>query len=165
MELKFKKLNENAITPTRSHNTDAGLDFYTIGFDTVVNEAREMLLVYHTGIAVEIPEGYVGLLFSRSSVFKKSLIQSNCVGVIDAGYRGELMVTFRTTTTSVPEIYKQGDKCFQLVIVPIPTIELIEAEELNDSERGVGGFGSTGDNVNSGEVGDVSDTEQETKID
>lgn len=133
--------------PTRAHATDAGLDLTTVGFTTVANEARELMIVYHTDLAVEIPEGHVGLLFSRSSVYKKSLAQSNCVGVIDSGYRGEIMIVFRTTTTSIPEIYKEGDKICQLVIVPIPTVEVVEAEELSESDRGDKGYGSSDNEV------------------
>lgn len=148
MELKFKKLSDKAVAPVRAHKTDAGLDLTTIGFTTTVNEAKELMLVYHTDIAVEIPEGYVGLLFPRSSIYKKSLMQTNCVGVIDSGYRGEIMVVYKTTTNSVPEIYKAGERFCQLVIVPVPQFDPIEVEELSESDRGEGGFGSTGNEEN-----------------
>lgn len=161
MELKFKKLNEKAVIPAKAHASDAGLDLTTIGFTTTVNEARELMLVYHTGLAVEIPEGHMGLLFPRSSIYKKSLIQSNCVGVIDSGYRGEIMVVYKTTTNSVPEIYKEGERFCQLVIVPIPQVEPVEAEELSSSDRAEGGFGSTDNNVESSkESSDVQEQSQ-----
>jgi dUTP pyrophosphatase len=143
MQLKFKKLSEDAVLPVKAHDTDAGLDLTATGITTQINECGQLMLVYHTGLAVEIPDGYVGLLFPRSSVYKKSLAQTNSVGVIDAGYRGEIMAVFKTTTDVVPAVYKQGDRFAQLVIVPIPEIEVVEAEELSDSDRGEGGYGST----------------------
>lgn len=84
MEIKFKKLNEKAVAPIRQHSTDAGFDLTCVGVSTVRNECGQILLVYHTGLAIEIPEGYVGLIFPRSSIYKKSLAMSNSVGVLDA---------------------------------------------------------------------------------
>ena len=84
MELKFKKLNEKAVLPSRSHVTDAGLDLTTYGFTQEVDASGKLVLVYHTGLAVEIPEGYMGLLFMRSSVANKSLTLTNAVGVVDS---------------------------------------------------------------------------------
>lgn len=143
MELKFKKLSDKAVLPIRAHKGDAGLDLSCTSIQTALNECGQMLLIYHTDLAVEIPEGYVGLLFPRSSIYKKSLIQSNCVGVIDSGYRGEIMAIFRSTTDVVPAIYKEGERFCQLVIVPIPEVEIVEATELSGSDRGDNGFGST----------------------
>lgn len=144
MELKFKRLKDRAVLPIRAHKSDAGLDLTCTDVTTALNEANQLMLVYHTDLAVEIPEGYVGLLFPRSSIWKKTLMQTNAVGVIDAGYRGELMVTMRSTTDVVPAVYKPGERFAQLVIVPIPDITVVEATELEESERGEGGFGSTG---------------------
>lgn len=143
MQLKFKKLSENAVLPVKAHATDAGLDLTATSITTQINECGQLMLVYHTGLAVEIPEGYVGLLFPRSSIYKKSLAQTNSVGVIDAGYRGEIMAVFKTTTDVVPAVYKAGDRFAQLVIVPIPELEVVEAEELSESDRGTDGYGST----------------------
>ena len=84
MEIKFKKLSEAAVLPVRAHKSDAGLDLTCTKIESGVNDAREMLLVYHTDLAVEIPEGYVGLIFPRSSIYTKSISQTNAVGVIDA---------------------------------------------------------------------------------
>lgn len=84
MEIKFKKLTEKAVAPSKSYATDAGFDLTCAAITTVRNNCNQIMLVYHSGIAVEIPEGYVGLLFPRSSVYQTSLIPSNCVGVIDA---------------------------------------------------------------------------------
>lgn len=144
MEIKFKKFDEKAIAPARQHSTDAGFDLTCIGVSTVRNECGQVLLVYHTGIAVEIPEGYVGLIFPRSSIYKKSLEQTNAVGIVDSGYVGEVIVVMRNTTDVVPAIYKEGDRFAQLVIVKLPEVEgFVEAEELSASDRGVNGFGST----------------------
>ena len=143
MQLKFKKLSEKATLPVRAHKSDAGLDLTTIGISSVINECGQVMLVYHTGLAVEIPEGYVGLLFPRSSIYKKSLMATNSVGVIDSGYRGEIMMVLKVTTDVVPAIYKEGDRFAQLVIVPIPEIEAVEAEELSESDRGTDSYGST----------------------
>lgn len=144
MEIKFKKFDEKAIAPARQHSTDAGFDLTCIGVSTVRNECGQILLVYHTGIAVEIPEGYVGLIFPRSSIYKKSLEQTNAVGIVDSGYVGEVIVVMRNTTDVVPAIYKEGDRFAQLVIVKLPEVEgFVEAEELSASDRGVNGFGST----------------------
>lgn len=157
MEIKFKKLTEKAVAPSRAYTTDAGFDLTCAAVTTVRNECGQVLLVYHSGIAVEIPEGYVGMLFPRSSVYKKSLMQSNCVGIIDAGYRGEVIAVMRNTTDVVPAIYKEGDRFAQLVIVKLPEIDsFVESDELSETERNVGGFGSTdpqseNENTNSNE--------------
>lgn len=144
MEIKFKKLNEKAVAPAKQHASDAGFDLTCVDITTVRNECGQILLVYHTGIAVEIPEGYVGLIFPRSSIYKKSLEQANAVAVIDSGYRGEVIVVMRNTTDVVPAIYKEGDRFAQLVIVKLPEVEgFVEAEELSASDRGINGFGST----------------------
>ena len=140
MKVKFKKLVPNATTPSYAKDGDAGLDLTALSV-AVKNDYNE----YGTGIAVEIPKGYVGLLFPRSSVTKKTLMLKNSIGVIDSGYRGEIMLRFHVTSSNyLPDmLYKSGDKVGQLLIIPIPTIELEEVEELSDSERGEGGFGST----------------------
>lgn len=143
MNIKVKKLNEKAVLPVKANVTDAGLDLTCIDITTEVGEDAVMSLVYHTGIALEIPEGYVGLLFQRSSVSKKSLSLTNAVGVIDAGYRGEIMAKFKVNTTSIPAIYKPGERFAQLIIMPIPQVEMQWSEELTESERGEGGYGSS----------------------
>lgn len=144
MELKFKKLDDKATMPIRAHKGDAGLDLTCTKIVPVRNTCNQLLLEYHTGLAVEIPEGYMGLLFPRSSVFKTSLIQSNCVGVIDSGYRGEIKAIFRNTTDVIPAVFQEGERFCQLVIVPIPEITVVEAPELSESDRGENGYGSTG---------------------
>ena len=160
MELKFKRLNDKAIMPIRAHKGDAGLDLTCTEIVPVRNACNQLLLEYHTGLAVEIPEGYTGLLFPRSSVFKTSLIQSNCVGVIDSGYRGEIKAIFRNTTDVITAVFQEGDRFCQLVIVPIPNIEVVEASELSESDRGENGYGSTGkDNISAEQPADDGQTE------
>ena len=148
MELRIKKLAENAVLPMRAHTSDAGFDLTCTRITTTINECGQLMLVYHTDIAMEIPEGYVGLLFPRSSIYKKSLRQTNSVGVIDSSYRGEVQVVMATTTDVLPAVYKEGERFCQLVIVKLPDIEIAEAEELSTSDRGEDGFGSTGTDIN-----------------
>ena len=147
MQLKIKKLSDKAVMPVRAHLTDAGFDLTATSITTDINECGQLMLVYHTDIAIEIPEGHVGLLFPRSSIYKKSLAQTNSVGVIDSGYRGEIMVIFKTTTDVIPAVYKEGERFAQLVIVPIPTLDLVEVETLSEGDRDTDGFGSTGDTI------------------
>jgi dUTP pyrophosphatase len=101
-------------------------------------------ITYGLGVALEIPEGFVGLVFPRSSIRKYELALSNSVGVIDSGYRGELQATFKKTNGLDSLSYKVGDRVVQIMIIPHPTIEFEEVNELNNTERGEGGFGSTG---------------------
>lgn len=141
--IKVKKLNENAVIPSKANITDAGLDLTCVDISTEVGEDAVVSFVYHTGLALEIPEGYMGLIFPRSSIAKKSLLMTNCVGVIDAGYRGEIMAKMKVNTTSIPSIYRPTEKFAQLVIMPIPEVTLELTEELAASDRGEGGYGSS----------------------
>lgn len=143
MKLKFKKLSEKAVIPTRAHDDDAGFDLTATEISTQINKCGQLVMVYHSGIAVEIPNGYVGLLFERSSVYETSLILSNCVGVIDSGYRGEIQAVFRNTTDVIPNVYNVGERFAQLVVMKLPEIEFVESDKLSASSRGDGGFGST----------------------
>lgn len=138
MRLCFRKLSPSAKTPTRGYRTDAGLDLYADSIKLVNGTYR-----YGTGIAVRVPDGYVGLCFMRSSVREMDLMLANAVGVIDAGYIGEIVFSYRATMQESPRIYSRGDKVGQLVIVPIPEIELIEFDMLDETERGTNGHGST----------------------
>lgn len=147
MELKFKRLKDSAILPIKSTEGAAGLDLTCTDITTTFNEVGQLLLVYHTDLAVEIPKGYCGLLIPRSSICKKSLWLTDNVGVIDSDYRGEIMAVMKPTTDSVPSIYKQGERFCQLVIVPIPDITIVEASELSETGRGEDGYGSTGNEV------------------
>lgn len=144
MKVKIKKLNENARIPKYAHSDDAGMDLTATSkwYDQWSN------VCYGTGIAVEIPKGYVGLLFPRSSNSKKLLLQSNSVGIIDSGYRGEIMVKFKRNSPYYKfdgdAEYQVGDRIGQLIIMPYPQVEFEEVEELNDSDRGDGSYGSSG---------------------
>lgn len=143
MQIRVKRLNKEAIIPKYSLDGDAALDLTAIN-RTYDNSTKSF--VFHTGLAVEIPQGHVGLLFPRSSVSKTPLTLANSVGVIDSNYRGEIKVVFKCQNiyTDSYGIYNVGDRVAQLMIVPIPAVELIETEELSDSNRGVDGFGSSG---------------------
>lgn len=140
IKIKVKKLHENAIIPSYSKEGDAGMDL------TITREIENTTfqVSYGFGIAMEIPKGYVGLVFPRSSVRNQDLILSNCVGVVDSGYRGELQATFKKTQGLDSIKYKVGERGAQIIIIPYPQIEMVESDELSDTERGSGGFGSTG---------------------
>lgn len=138
MKVKVKKLVENAVIPHYAKEGDAGLDLTATSV-----EVKGDKVTYGCGLAFEIPKGYVGLLFPRSSNAQKDLLQTNSVGVIDSGYRGEVTAVFKVTKY-FGEAYRVGERFAQLVILPYPEIELEEAEELSVTERGTGGYGSTG---------------------
>lgn len=159
MKVKIKRLNDKAVIPVKAHVTDAGFDLVATS-RTVDPDGN---IVYGTGLAFEIPEGHVGYIFPRSSISKKNIILTNAVGVIDAGYRGEVTFKFKANTQvglyKSPEneyffhksiafldgkIYEVGDRIGQLIIMPIPDIELEEVDELSTTDRGTGGYGSTG---------------------
>ena len=139
MKVKIKKLHTSATIPTYAKEGDAGLD---LTITTIKDETYQV--TYGFGIAVEIPKGYVGLVFPRSSIKKTELMLSNSVGVIDSGYRGEIQATFKKLAGSVSHKYFVGDRAVQLIIIPYPSIEFEEVKELSETERGNGGFGSTG---------------------
>jgi len=144
-EVKVKKLNENAVIPKYAKDGDAGMDL--VATSIISNTTFDV--TYGTGIAMEIPKGYVGLVFPRSSIRKTDLSLTNCVGVIDSGYRGEIQATFKKVfgknDIRIDEMdYKVGDRIAQIMIIPYPSVTFIESDELSDSERGEGGFGSTG---------------------
>ena len=162
MTIKFKRLSENAVAPVKAHATDAGFDLTCTNITTEINECGQLILVYHTGIAVEIPEGYFGLFVPRSSVSKKSLMLTNGVGIIDSDYRGEIMGKFRSTTDVVPAVYKEGERFAQLLILPIPDVQFEESDTLSETERGENGYGST-DNIN--ESADAPLEQQDSVID
>jgi dUTP pyrophosphatase len=143
MQVRIKKLNPNAVIPTYAKAGDAGMDLVAT---SIISETITDV-TYGMGIALEIPYGFVGLIFPRSSVRKYDLALTNCVGVIDSGYRGELQATFKKTNWlkgHESEKYQIGDRIAQIMIIPHPPIEFVEAEELSNTERGEGGFGSTG---------------------
>lgn len=139
IKLKIKKLHPDAVIPCYAKAGDAGMDLIAISEEW---NKDSTMVTYDTGLSLEIPEGYVGLLFPRSSVSKTTLNLANSVGVIDSGYRGSLMLKFRYLEEG--DVYDIGDRVAQLVIMKLPFVEIIEVAELSSSERGEGGFGSTG---------------------
>ena len=143
MEVRIKRLTPNAIIPTYAKEGDAGMDLVAT---SIISETTTDV-TYGTGLAMEIRDGFVGLVFPRSSIRKYDLALTNCVGVIDSGYRGEIQATFKKTNWlkgNESEKYQIGDRIAQIIIIPHPQIEFYEVDELSDSERGEGGFGSTG---------------------
>ncbi len=143
MKVNFKKLNENATVPTYGTEYSAGADLYSLPGENITVEPRGTVLV-HTGIAMEIPEGYCGLIFARSGLAtKRGLAPANKVGVIDADYRGEIMVALHNHSDA-PVTVEGGERVAQLAIVPFLKAEFTEVSELSDTLRGEGGFGSTG---------------------
>lgn len=145
MDIKVRKIVPEAVLPRRAHDSDAGFDLVAVSC-----KVEDGMYVYGTGLAFEIPEGYVGLVFPRSSIAKKDLILSNSVGVIDSGYRGEVMAKFhqarRMFEMSSDEFpaYRIGERIAQIVFMKLPDVGLMEADELSPSERGTGGYGSSG---------------------
>jgi dUTP pyrophosphatase len=140
MKVNIKKLHDNAVIPKYAKYGDAGLDLIA----TEIISKEPFQITYGTGLAMEIPDGYVGLVFPRSSIRKYDLSLTNCVGVIDSGYRGELQATFRRHKGVASKDYEVGDKIAQIIIIPYPHIQFNEVKELSDTERGTEGFGSTG---------------------
>ena len=141
MIVKIKKLHENAVIPAYAKPGDAGLDLTATS--VVTDEYGNV--VYGTGLAIEIPFGYAGLLFPRSSNSKTDLYLTNHVGVVDSGYRGEIMFKYRPLDGILnSKIYQVGERVGQIVILPYPAVSFEEVEQLSDTERGNGGYGSTG---------------------
>ena len=143
MRVRVKKLHPDAIIPKYAKAGDAGMDIHTIARGEADKYGN---MVYKTGLAFEIPEGHVGLIYPRSSVSKTPHSLRNHVGVIDSGYRGEIIFKFGWVESSSfeTEVYDKGDRIGQIMIMPYPKVEFVEADELSDTERGSGGFGSTG---------------------
>lgn len=135
MNIKIKKLNSNAVTPSYAHDDDSCMDIYA----TTITENGKFI-EYGTGLSFEIPINHTMLIFPRSSISNKDLILANHVGVIDSGYRGEIKMRFRKIGN---EIYQVGEKIGQMMVLPIPKINFTETEELSQTGRSDGGFGST----------------------
>lgn len=157
INIRIKKLTDNAVIPSKAHPSDAGFDL--VATSRSIDEFGNV--VYGTGLAMEIPEGYAGFIFPRSSICKKDLALSNSVGIVDSGYRGEIMCKFRpvwktagmssihkhkTIIDGNPlcDIYAVGDRIAQLIVMPYPGTAFTETDTLSDSDRGAGGYGSTG---------------------
>ena len=143
IKVNFKKLNEEAIAPTYGTEFAAGADLYACEGTEVTIEAGETKLI-HTGLSLEIPEGYAGLIYARSGIAtKRGLAPANKVGVIDSDYRGEIMVSLHNHS-NFSQIIADKERVAQLVITPFLKVEYTETDELSDTVRGDGGFGSTG---------------------
>jgi len=151
MIIKFKRLVPEAKEPYKVNDVDAGFDLYATSY-----QEFDGYIEYHTGIAFEIPDGYVGLVFPRSSITKYDLMLKNSVGVIDSSYRGEIICRFyQLDSNNAYRVnmglvqfgnnkYAIGERIAQIVFVEIPKIKLVESDELSETNRGNGGFGSTG---------------------
>jgi dUTP pyrophosphatase len=137
MKVKIKKLHPDAIIPRYAHPGDAGMDVYALSA-----EVNDKYVEYKTGLSFELPEGYVMLIFPRSSITNKDLIMKNCVGVLDSGFRGELKLRFKKEGE---DIYQVGEKIGQLLILSYPGVEFQETDKLSETSRGEGSFGSTGE--------------------
>lgn len=142
MKVRFKKLVEGAVAPYQATPGSAGWDLTATSGMLIQGKKA----IYGTGLSVEIPKGYVGLLFPRSSIHNKTIRLSNSVGVIDSDYRGEIKAIFDQIDLFPRSavLYQPGERICQLIILPVPTIEWEESEELTHTERGEGGYGSTG---------------------
>lgn len=150
MNIKIKKVHPNAVLPTYAKDGDAGMDLTATSkyFDEYGN------ICYGVGLAFEIPKGYVGLIFPRSSICKNQLLLSNAVGVVDSGYRGEVSVRFKPSLAldndryaaheRIYPVYNIGERVAQIIIMPHPQIKFELVEELSQTERGEGGYGSSG---------------------
>ena len=141
IRIKFKKLHPLAVAPTQGTPGSAGFDLTAVSRNF---DADHSVWGYGTGLAVEIPAGYVGLVFPRSSIYRTGDILSNGVGVIDSDYRGEIRLKFYAVDHLFDCPYEVGCRIGQLVIVPIPKVEYVEADVLTETARGAGGYGSTG---------------------
>jgi dUTP pyrophosphatase len=140
LHVKLKKLHPLADIPKYAKHGDAGMDITCVSM-----EENELYIEYRTGISIELPENHVGLIYPRSSLSNYHLVLANHVGVVDSGYRGEIRFRFKKTQDGPnAKYYKVGDKIGQIIVVPYPLIKFVEVEELDETERGAGGFGSSG---------------------
>ena len=142
INVNFKKLDKNAIAPAYATEFAAGADLYSLDESVTIEPGRTVMV--HTGLALEIPEGLVGLIYARSGLAcKKGVAPANKVGVIDSDYRGEVIVAIHNDSLYMQEI-APGERIAQLVIMPYLPVEFEEVDDLTDTQRGKGGFGSTG---------------------
>ena len=145
LPIKVKKLVPEAVIPFYAKPGDAGMDITCTSFEY---DKEHDCYMYHSGLAFELPKGYVMLIFPRSSNRKTDYYLCNHVGVLDSGYRGELMFAYKNRTDDRLNYqkppYQVGDRIGQIIILPYPIVQMIESDSLEESERGTGGFGSTG---------------------
>ena len=143
MKIKVKKLTETAVMPTRGSSEAAGYDLYADLAEPAVIPPHETRMI-ETGLAMEIPKGYFGAIFARSGLaLKESLRPANCVGVVDSDYRGPFMIAVHNDGET-ERVITHGTRIAQMVVIPYLSVDFEEAEELDETERGAGGFGSTG---------------------
>lgn len=141
MKVKIKKLNSLACAPSRANKHDAGFDLTATSVEYPLGSTSSFVEVC-TGVSLEIPSGYVGLVFPRSSISKTKHFLRNSVGVIDSGYRGEVKLRFSVDDSITS--YQIGDRVGQIVFVKLPVVEIVESDDLSGSDRKEGGFGSSG---------------------
>ena len=143
MEIKIKKIRQDAMLPKRGSEFSAGVNLYACADETVMIPPGETAFI-PIGISAEIPEGYAGFIFARSGLAsKEGLAPANKVGVVDSDYRGEFYIALHNHSASVKQVRK-GDRIAQMIVMPVVMADYIECDELSDTERGAGGFGSTG---------------------
>ena len=143
MKIQIKKLNENATIPTRGSDRAAGYDLYACLENEVVIGAGETVKI-GTGLSIAVPDGYFGAIFARSGLAaKEGLRPANCVGVADSDYRGEYIVALHNDS-AVSRVVTPGERIAQLVVMPYLSVEFDEVDALDETERGAGGFGSSG---------------------
>lgn len=143
MKVNLKKLNQNAKLPTRGSQYAAGYDLYAC-LDKEINVPSGETVLVPTGLSIAVPIGYAGFIYARSGLAtKQGLRPANCVGICDSDYRGEYMVALHNDS-NVERTINNGDRIAQLVIAPITTVEFNEVDDLSETNRGSGGFGSTG---------------------
>lgn len=141
LEIRVKKLNDGASLPKRGSKSAAGFDLYALNSETI---DKGQTVIIHTGLALEIPEGYFGAIYARSGLAtKKGLRPANCVGVIDSDYRGEVMVALHNDSGEIKEV-ERGERVAQLVVQKFEELIFSECDELGTTKRGEDGFGSTG---------------------
>lgn len=143
MDVNIQLLNTNSKAPTQATAGSAGYDLYV----STVKRLRNGVIEYGTGVAFQIPSGYVGLLFARSSIRNTGQSFANAVGVIDSDYRGQVSVTTYELVASDDQnesYYAVGDRCGQIIIIPYPEVSLVSVQKLEETKRGNGGFGSSG---------------------
>lgn len=142
LKVNIKKLDPKAVLPKKAHFGDAGFDLIAISKKQSIDKGG-FRITYKTGLAFEIPEGYVGLLFSRNSIHKTPLTLTNSVGVIDSGYRGEISFVFRIDPTSYTKPYDVGDRIGQIIIMPYPDVQFNLVDILDVTEQNNQGVGSS----------------------
>tara|TARA_R110002020_G_scaffold208452_6_gene414216 strand:- start:21647 stop:22090 length:444 start_codon:yes stop_codon:yes gene_type:complete len=147
MDIEIQILTDNAKLPAYSYEGDAGMDLTAVSLKVVKNKENGLIFEYGTGISMAIPEGYVGLLFPRSSISKYGLSLCNSVGIIDSNYRGEIICKFKSSGGDVWAMrrYKTGDRIAQILIVPYPQVTFKIVNELPETVRAMAGFGSSGE--------------------